>query len=348
MHTFPEQKSETLYKVRFIYFFLFYFLSWWFLQKWFCTYLVLLLHTSEILSTARETTHILSMFSTVGMIQRFYQCDTCRNISLHLSAVWLHQTSGNTSGPEFMRACLFLSLLLFLSLCCFQTMRKSKGETHKPHIISGPLNCQDTRSRLRTAKSKKPDGQKQVIKELKKHKWRDKKEKDWERRGAAGFARAHGEFWQARVFGGALGGDMVGQEGGGGGLDPHQSHSEPASRHQRGPTPQARNPHPVHHTHGGEEKTPLLYTAGGWHTHSEPLQPPTNFSFQGNTPSKCAFENEKWSQTGKKKNEKWDVKRRWFNSVLHLITPTSDTYCQQTSIICLLCDTPHTTTVYYF
>lgn len=92
--------------------------------------------------------------------------------------------------------------------------------------------------------------------------------------GHSWVARAHGEFWQARVFGGvravsALGGDMVGQEGGGGGLDPHQSHSEAASRHQRGPTPRARNPHPVHHTQMGEEKTPLLYAAGGWYTRTE-------------------------------------------------------------------------------
>lgn len=92
--------------------------------------------------------------------------------------------------------------------------------------------------------------------------------------GRSWVARAHGEFWQARVFGGvravsALGGDMVGQEGGGGGLDPHQSHSEAASRHQRGPTPRARNPHPVHHTHMGEEKTPLLYAAGGRRARTE-------------------------------------------------------------------------------
>lgn len=128
-------------------------------------------------------------------------------------------------------------------------------------------------------------------KRIKKYKQRDKKKRKIGNGGAQlGLPRAHEGFWQARVFGGAqavsaLGGDMVGQEGGGGGLDPHQSHSEPASRHQRGPTPQARNPHPVHHTHGGEEKTPLLYTAGGWHTHThtQRLQLPTKFSFKGNT-----------------------------------------------------------------
>ncbi len=183
------------------------------------------------------------MFSTVDMIQRF------RNISLHLSAVQLHQTSGNKSGPEFMQARLFICLVL-------RQRERVKEERTKHTSFLGLWTT-------RTPEKQETRWTEQAIKELESING-DKKEKDWERRGAAGFAPC-----TQRVYRHCLpsGGTWWGRRGGGGGLDPHQSHSEPASRHQRGPSPQARNPRPVQ-----RGKDPAIVHRRRMHTHSEPLQ----------------------------------------------------------------------------
>ncbi len=159
-----------------------------------------------------------------------------------------------------MQARLFISLILFLSLR--QRERVKEKRTNHTSFLG-----------LWTARTLSPEKQEtrwteQAIKELKSING-DKKEKDWERRGAAGFAPC-----TQRVYRHCLpsGGTWWGRRGGGGGLDPHQSHSEPASRHQRGPSPQARNPHPVH-----RGKDPAIVHRRRMHTHSEPLQPTSPF-----------------------------------------------------------------------
>ncbi len=60
------------------------------------------------------------------------------------------------------RVCLSPSYFSFS-----QTKRKSKGGTHKAHIISGPLNCQDTQPREARNQMNRTSN-----KRIKKHKWR--------------------------------------------------------------------------------------------------------------------------------------------------------------------------------
>lgn len=163
---------------------------------------------------------------------------------------------------------VFVSLPLTFSASfslLLSRVKRERERKHKPHIISGPLHCQDTQFRVGKVISNKRN---------KRRNRQIKKRKIGNGGAQLGLPRAHGGFWQARVFGGvqavsALGGDMVGQGGGRWGSRPSSISLRTRFKTPEGPNPAGQKPPSCSPYARGRGKDPTIVHSGRMaHTHT--------------------------------------------------------------------------------